>query len=164
MRDNTLKMLFAAFPVMLLTACGGDDAAEAPVGDPGAVSRIETAAPAQDGPRVEITEPAEGATVPGQNIRVVLATHGARVEPADNRQTPGRGHHHIFIDEDVSAPGEPIPPTSETVIHMGNGAEEFVIPTLTPGQHRVITVFAYGDHVPNPEVATDTVNFTVAAQ
>lgn len=145
-------------PLFALAGCGGDAGENVVVSD--------GAAPAADPnrARVEIVEPAEGATVSGTDVRVVLATYGARVEPADNRRTEGRGHHHIFIDEEVSAPGAPIPPTSETVIHMGSGAEEYVIPSLAPGPHRVIAVFAYGDHVPMESVAQDTVNFTVAAQ
>lgn len=152
----------AVIPLLLL-GCAGEEADEGAVVEGPEVADV--AEPAMvEGPRVEITSPAEGATVPGDSILVTLVTHDAIVEPADARQTPGRGHHHIFIDEDVTSPTEPIPPTSETIIHLGTGAEEFVIPTLAPGPHRVIAVFAYGDHVPNTEVAQDTVNFTVAAE
>lgn len=156
------RLGLALVPFLALAGCAGDAAEEGAMEEPGVVAEEPEMAAEPAGARVEIVEPAEGATVPGADVRVVLATEGAQVEAADNRQTPGRGHHHLFIDEEVSSPTEPVPPTSETIIHMGNGAEEFVIPTLAPGPHRVIAVFAYGDHVPNTEVAQDTVNFTVA--
>ena len=160
--DWSRRAAVAAIPLLLL-GCAGEEAEEGVVLEEPEMAEVAEPMMAE-GPRVEITAPAEGATVQGDSILVTLVTHDAIVEPADARQTPGRGHHHIFIDEDVTAPGAPIPPTSETIIHMGNGAEEFVIPTLAPGPHRVIAVFAFGDHVPNTEVAQDTVNFTVAAQ
>lgn len=156
-----LSRLAMAIPLAVLVACGGDDAAEE-AEMPEEMAEAPTMEMEDDRPRVEITAPADGSTVDGSEVTVTLATHGARVEAADNRQTEGRGHHHIFLDDDVTAPGEPIPPTSETVIHMGDGSEEYTFSDLEPGEHRVIAVFAYGDHVPNAGVAQDTVTFTVS--
>jgi hypothetical protein len=115
----------------------------------------------EDAARVEIVEPAEGSTVSGNEVRVVLETFGAQVEPADNRQTEGRGHHHIFLDQDLSPDAEPIPAGAEGIVHMGNGAEEYVLTNVPPGEHRLIARFAYGDHTPIPSVRADTLTFTV---
>ena len=73
-----------------------------------------------------------------------------------------RANHHLFIDVDPSASDSVIPKTAQ-IIHLGNGASEV---TLTPeqlprGKHRIIAVFAWGDHVPMKGVRADTVTFTV---
>jgi len=145
---NASRLMIPGGALVLLAACGGGsgDSAEA------------ASAPAN---RVEIVEPANGSTVLGPDVRVVLTAHGVRVEPADNRQTSGRGHHHIFLNEDLSPVGQPIPPTAGGIVHLGSGAEEYLIEGIEPGDHRLIAWFAYGDHVPINEVGADTVFFTV---
>lgn len=136
----------AVGPVLLLAGCegGGEGGGEA------------------SGARVEIVSPADGSTVDGAEVRVVLETYGATVEAADNRQTEGRGHHHIYLDTDLTPANEPIPAGVDGIVHMGNAAEEYVFTNLAPGEHRLIARFAYGDHTPIESVAADTVVFTVA--
>jgi Domain of unknown function (DUF4399) len=129
---------------------------------PLALAGCEGGGEAEDSARVEIVEPAEGSSVSGQEVRVVLETFGAQVEAADNRQTEGRGHHHIFLDQDLTSANEPIPAGAEGIVHMGNAAEEYVFTNVPPGEHRLIAVFAYGDHTPIAGVRADTVNFTVS--
>jgi hypothetical protein len=110
--------------------------------------------------RVEILEPADGDTV-GPDVRIVLRTEGVVLEPAQGERVPGRGHHHIFVDTEVTPASEPIPRQVEGIVHLGTGASQFTLRGLTPGEHRLIAVLAYGDHVPMERVVTDTVTVRV---
>jgi hypothetical protein len=46
-------------------------------------------------------------------------------------------------------------------VHLGTGTSEYTVASLAPGRHRIIAVFASGDHVPMPSVARDTVTVIV---
>jgi hypothetical protein len=109
---------------------------------------------------VEILEPADGAVLAGPDVRVVLAAHGVDIVPAGTQQE-NSGHHHLFIDRDVSPPGQPIPAGEPGVVHLGGGQTEYLIKGLSPGTHRVIAVVGDWAHVPVGTVAADTVTFTV---
>ncbi|MEX2582493.1 MAG: DUF4399 domain-containing protein [Gemmatimonadota bacterium] len=149
--------------LFVLAGCAGGDGPDAGAELDTGVEVEAEAMPAMEGPRVEIVEPAEGSAISGSEVTVVLRTEGAQVVPADNRQTPGRGHHHLFLDQDLSPAGAPIPPTGGGIVHMGDASEQYTFTDVAPGEHRIIAQFAYGDHVAIPEVRTDTVTFTVAA-
>ena len=73
----------------------------------------------------------------------------------------GAGHHHLFLDTDVSEPGVPVPTVPGAVIHMGDGSSEYVLEGVEPGEHRLISVVADGLHVPLQPWVVDTVTFTV---
>jgi len=109
---------------------------------------------------IEIVEPADGVVLAGPDVRVVLEAHGVDIVPAGNQQE-NSGHHHLFIDADVSPMGEPIPAGHPGVVHLGGGQTEYVIEGLGPGEHRVIAVLGDWAHVPDGTVAADTVTFTV---
>lgn len=111
-------------------------------------------------PRAVIVLPAEGDTL-GPDVRVALGAEGVEVVAADGQRMAGRGHHHLFIDTDLSPPGAPIPAGVPGIVHIGTGASESSVPGLAPGEHRIIAVLAYGDHVPMEGVATDTVRVVV---
>ncbi len=81
---------------------------------------------------VRIETPRDGAVVNADSVQAVLAASGVEIVPADGELTPGRAHHHIFVDRE-----------------------------LTPGRHRLIAVLALGSHVPVDPWAVDTVYFTV---
>ena len=121
----------------------------------------EEAAPAAMQPRVEIVQPAEGDTVTGSEVQVVLAAHGIRVAPAQGERVEGEGHHHLFVDRDPTPMADTIPKEGQGIYHLGTGAEEFTLQNVSPGEHRLIAVFAWGDHVPIPRVQADTVRFYV---
>jgi len=108
---------------------------------------------------VSILEPADGSTVTGPTVTVRLATNVPLVQAGD--MTPGTGHHHLFLDGDLSAEGEPIPTVPGTVVHMGNAASEFTFDAVAPGRHRLIAVVADGAHFPLVPFVVDTVIFTV---
>lgn len=136
-------------------ACGRERAAEE--------RRAEEAAPEAMARRVEIVLPTDGDTVVGSDVHVILRAYGVKVAPALGERVEGEGHHHIFVDKDVTPPGDSIPKEVAGIIHLGTGAEEFTVKGLAPGAHRLIAVFAWGDHVPIPDVATDTVHIHVKA-
>jgi hypothetical protein len=136
-----------------LTACGApaDDAAPADTPPEAAVAGTRT---------VTILEPADGATVMGPVVNVRLATTGVPIVPAGDL-TPGTGHHHLYLDADVTGPTEPVPTVPGSIVHMGNAESEFRFDSVQPGQHRLIAVVADGVHVPLQPWVVDTVMFTV---
>ena len=129
-----------------LAACGGaEEAAEempAPIGT------------------VTIVAPANGSTVTGPNVTVRLAVTGVPILPAGD-MTPGTGHHHLYLDADLSPLATPVPTVPGSIVHMGNAASEFTFENVAPGQHRLIAVVADGVHVPLSPPVVDTVMFTV---
>jgi len=138
-------------------AASGDSAAATP--SPAADSR-----PAR---RVEILSPANGDTV-GPDFRVALGATGVTIELANNLHEDGRGHHHLFLNADVTGPDVAIPPNAPAtppvtaqIVHIGTGASEHTFTGVAPGPHRIIAVIAYGDHKPMAGTATDTVNVVV---
>jgi hypothetical protein len=108
---------------------------------------------------VEILSPAAGVGV-SLPLTIRLGATGVLVIPATGVREEGKGHHHLVIDGDAPADSLPLP-QPPVAIHMGNGATERVIDSLPPGPHRVIAIFAYGDHVPMTNVRRDTVTFIV---
>lgn len=136
--------LIAGLP-FFLAACGGERAAERAAAPPA---------------RAMIVQPADGDSV-GPDVRLTLGAEGVEVVAADGQRVQGRGHHHLFIDTDLTPPGSVIPAGVPGIVHIGTGASEWTVSGLTPGAHRIIAVLAYGDHVPMEGVATDTVRVMV---
>jgi hypothetical protein len=108
---------------------------------------------------VTIAHPANGDSV-ASDLTVHLQVAGARVVPASGARAEGEGHYHIFVDIDPT-PRDQLIPTGPGIYHLGNGADSLRLTGLAPGSHRLIGVFAYGDHVPIPTVGTDTVTVVV---
>jgi len=115
----------------------------------------ERASPPVNSAAVHILSPADGDTVPA-DVVVRLGVTGARVVPATGIRVEAEGHHHLFVDADLT-PADSIIPKTDGIYHIGSGADSLLLQGLTPGRHRIIARFAYGDHVPMPGVATDTV-------
>jgi hypothetical protein len=143
---KTLALMTACS--LAVVACGGSDEADDMEGMPMEVMHT-----------VSITEPADGSTVTGPAVTVRLATNVPIVVAGD--MTPGTGHHHLFLDGDLSPVGAPIPTVPGTVVHMGNAASEFTFDAVSPGRHRLIAVVADGAHVPLVPPVVDTIFFTV---
>ncbi len=135
----------ALLACVLLTACSGE-APPPPPPPPATVS---------------IDVPTAGLVSAADSLRVRLSSSSIEIVPADGEPTPGRAHHHLFLDMDVTPPGEPIPKQVQGITHLVTGAAEFTLKRLSPGQHRLIAVLALGDHVPLEPSAVDTVFFTV---
>ncbi len=107
---------------------------------------------------VIIAEPADGAVVDGPDVRIMLQARNVGIRPAGTDE-PNTGHHHLFVDRDVTPVGEPIP-AEPGIIHLGGGQTEYVLEALDPGEHAVIAVLGDHRHV-RLAVGTDTVRFTV---
>ncbi len=110
-------------------------------------------------PAVTISAPADGDSV-SQPFTVTLAAAGVEVVAATGTAEPGKGHHHLVIDGDVPSDSLPLP-KPPLVFHLGSGATEHVLDSLPPGPHRIIAVFAGGDHVPMTSVKRDTLTVVV---
>jgi hypothetical protein len=114
----------------------------------------------QEPPRVSIEFPTEGAEVEGPDVLVRLAAQNIRIVSADIHE-PGTGHHHIFVNTDLTPLRDTIPSGVPGIIHMGQGQTEFLVTGLEPGEHRLIAVLADHAHVPLDPPAVDTVHFRV---
>lgn len=111
--------------------------------------------------RVRITSPEAGAVIASDSLRIVLSASGVAIVAADGIATPGRAHHHVFLDAELSPAAEPIPGGTPGIYHLGKGDSTLVVSGLAPGRHRLIAVLALGNHVPLVPWAVDTVHFTV---
>lgn len=138
----------ASAALVLLAACGG----EAPPSD----DAPETVSAAS----VVIVEPADGAIVEGGDVTVRLDVSNVRIVAAGDT-TSGTGHHHLYLNHDLTPASEPVPTIPGAVVHMGDGSAEYVFENLPAGEHRLIAVVADGVHVPLQPWVVDTVRFTV---
>ncbi len=62
---------------------------------------------------------------------------------------------------DAVPAGAAIPAGVPGIVHLGTGAGEWTVSGLAPGEHPIIAVLAYGNHVPMEGVAADTVRVVV---
>ncbi len=111
---------------------------------------------------VRIVTPEEGAVLSGESIVINLSAAGIDIVPADGLPTPGRAHHHVFLDVPLPAAGSPIPVDLPGVVHLGKGDSTLTLTDVAPGEHTLIAVLALGNHVPLDPWAVDTVRFAVA--
>ena len=127
----------------------------------GAAAGLPQAAPAQARrvAKVKITSPTDGATV-AVPVKVTLQATGVRIVPA-TVERPGTGHHHLFVDHDLTGINDTIPKGTPGIIHLGRGQTEFLLDSLAPGPHRIIAVVADWRHIPLNPLVADTVRFTV---
>jgi hypothetical protein len=109
---------------------------------------------------VTILEPAQGAVVEGTTVAVRLAVAGFPIVEAGD-MTPGTGHHHLYLDADLTAADEPVPTVPGSIIHMGDASSVYTFEGVAPGEHRLIAVVADGAHFPLQPWVVDTVTFTV---
>ena len=140
----------------LLAACGGE-APEADMSSSGADDLPMSEEPIGT---VSIVEPVNSADIMGNTVTARLTVDGFPIVQAGD-MTPGTGHHHLFLDADVTSLTEPIPTVPGSIVHMGNGASEYTFENVSAGEHRLIAVVADGAHVPLRPLVTDTVVFTV---
>lgn len=147
MRIFPIQKISAVGLITVMAACGGADAPE---------TTAEAAT-------VTFVQPTDGATVTGPDVNISLAVTGVEIAPATDTR-PGTGHHHIYINDDVTGTTESIPMDLPNVRHFGTGVEEFALTGLEPGQHRLIAVVADAQHVPLNPLVVDTITITVVAQ
>jgi len=110
---------------------------------------------------VSILEPTDGSVLMTDEVVVRLSADGYEVVPA-GEIVEGTGHHHLYLDADLTDGTVPVPSIPGTVVHMGDGASEYTFSNVGPGEHRLIAVFANGVHMPMQPWVVDTVMFTVS--
>lgn len=120
----------------------------------------EDAPPAEPSFTVSITDPADGAEIDGPSVTVSLSVEGVLITPA-GEVAAGTGHHHLYLDADLTAPGAPVPSEPGRIIHMGDGSEAYMFEDVEAGEHRLIAVVADGMHIPLQPWVVDTIRFTV---
>lgn len=108
---------------------------------------------------VEIVEPADGATV-SNPVHVVLRASGVEIVPAADERA-GTGHHHLYVDRDLTPLADTMPRGTTGLLHLGSGQTEFFLDSLAPGPHRVIAIIGDWQHRSLDPPAIDTVNFVV---
>jgi hypothetical protein len=151
--SSRLRGIPVALLVCASTACGGD-APEAEPDDAGLVP------PPAAMPTSIIMEPAEGATLPAGDIRVVLGAENIMILPAGDT-TANSGHHHLILNAPVPAVGAPIPPAgTEGYTHLGQAQTEYVYTGLPAGSYTLVAVLGDMVHQVLPQMS-DTVHFTV---
>jgi hypothetical protein len=110
---------------------------------------------------VTITAPADEATIMESAVPVTLAVSGIELAPVAE-QRPGTAHHHLYLDQDLGSPTEPIPVGIPGIVHLGQAQTGFQWDSVAPGPHRIIAILADPAHRPLVPSVTDTVHFVVA--
>lgn len=155
------RMVTAGLAVTLvafLGACGDDDDDDAvDAGSDETEEATTTTAAAEPAASVQITEPADGATVTSP-VTVKMAATGFVIEPAgDGTVTEGHGHFHVMIDSGCVAVGEVVP-SDATHVHFGKAQTEAPL-ELAPGEHTLCLQAGDGAHTALP--LTDEIKVTV---
>lgn len=157
--DPIVRASSSLYLCAVLWACGTGEPGPpegAPPSDPGTA---EASAGEPIG-TVTIEEPVYSGDVMGTSVTVRLSVTGFPVVPAGD-MTPRTGHHHLFLDADLTAPDEPIPTIPGQIVHLGTGDSTYTFENLSIGQHRLIAVVADGAHFPLQPWVVDTVVFNV---
>lgn len=142
-----ISRIMALLVLVLFAGCAAQSGGDS-------VSTVSSA-----GKSLAITQPATLANV-SSPLKVCMATNGYTVEPAKKGVNPGKGHHHLIIDNDIPSDlSKPIA-KDDTHIHMGDGSTCKTI-NLAKGQHTITALFAQGNHVPYNPPVTDSVTVTV---
>lgn len=144
------RLALSTLLVPLMVACGGEGGTPESGEQP-------SMTPART---VTIMSPADGSEVMGPDVTVELSVSGVQIVPAGD-MTEGTGHHHLYLDADLTAPDAPVPTVPGSIIHMGTGDSIFTFEDVSSGEHRLIAVVADGLHVPLQPWVVDTVTFTV---
>lgn len=144
-------LLFLPFA---LAACGG--------GEPESEAMPEMEEATTSTGTVTIVTPMDGALINGDEISVTLSST-VQILPAGD-MTPGSGHHHLYLNADLTPAGQPVPTVPGSIIHMGDASAAYTFEGVEPGEYRLIAVVADGLHMPLQPWVVDTVTFTVANQ
>jgi len=130
--------LLGALLLLLLAACNGDPGASVA---PSLGPRPSSAA------TVEVVEPAQGETLTGTSVHVVLKLTGATiVTQTTTTIRPDEGHIHLYVNN--------------LLVSMNYGLEQDV--PVQPGTYAVKAEFVAADHAPfSPRVWSGETVFTV---
>ena len=143
-------LITLAVPFALVACGGGSDAdtADTPMEEPAAAS-------------VTIVTPMNGAQIAGTQINVNLSTTVPIVPAGD--LTEGTGHHHLYLNAELTPADQPVPTVPGSIVHMGDASATYTFEDVEPGEYTLIAVVADGVHVPLQPWVVDTVSFTVVA-
>lgn len=149
-----MKSTLSALAITLIAAACGGQAGEDAAAEDGAAE-----APASAAPSVTILAPAEASFQEEKDVTVWLRSTLPIVPAGD--MTPGTGHHHLYLDADLGDMSAPIPTVPGSIVHIGDGSNEYIFEDVSSGPHRLIAVVADGAHVPLQPLVVDTVAFVV---
>ncbi len=145
------RALIALSLPFVLVACGSGSDADSP--------DMPMEEPA--GNSVTIVTPVSGAQISGNQINVNLSST-VTILPAGD-MTEGTGHHHLYLNSDLTPADQPVPTVPGSIIHMGDASSSYTFEDVEPGEYRLIAVVADGVHVPLQPWVVDTVTFTVVS-
>lgn len=167
---NKFRLPLAATAVLLLLgACGQQqaepvDAAE-PAAEPAAEAATATSPPAAlprtaspEGANLFFISPADGDTV-ASPVTIEFGLEGMDVVAAGVNE-PHSGHHHLIVDAGLPDLGLPIP-ADANYIHFGDGSTSTEL-ELEPGEHTLQLLLGDHLHIPHdPPVMSETITVTV---
>jgi len=158
--NRTLNLLpLSAF--LLLAACGGADTEMDDASDQMDAAPTESASKAPpEGATVRITSPADGAEIAGTEVTVTLEGIGIPLAPG-GEFLEGTGHHHLFLDQEVTTAGFPIPSGVDGIVHLGLMETEYTFTELTPGEYTITAMMADGLHFPFDPPVLVSITITV---
>ena len=102
-----------------------------------------------------------GAQIAGNQINVNLSST-VTILPAGD-MTQGTGHHHLYLNAELTPADQPVPTVPGSIVHMGDGSSTYTFEDVEPGEYTLIAVVADGVHVPLQPWVVDTVSFTVVS-
>ncbi|HEX2625382.1 MAG TPA: hypothetical protein VHL56_00580 [Candidatus Limnocylindrales bacterium] len=147
-RSHRAPALLAALTTVVLgvAACSTPAATAPPVTLTPASSPTLGPRPSSEA-TVQIAEPANGATIVGDSVHVVLKLNGAKIVTATTTNIrPDEGHVHLYLNGQI--------------VSMNYGLEQDL--PVTPGTYVFRAEFVAADHAPfNPRVESAEVVFTV---
>ena len=143
-------LIALALPLSLI-ACGGGSDTDA----------LETSMEESETASVTIVTPMNGAQISGTQINVNLSST-VPILPAGDL-TEGTGHHHLYLNAELTDADQPVPTVPGSIVHMGDASSTFTFEDVEPGDYTIIAVVADGVHVPLAPWVVDTVTFTVVS-
>lgn len=115
--------------------------------------------PSPPNAEAHIIWPQDGAVITGGKLWVRMGLRNMGVCPK-GVDFPNCGHHHLIVDSELPAGGEPIP-SDRNHLHFGAGETEARI-ELPPGRHTLQMLLGDKDHVPHdPPVHSRKITITV---
>ena len=139
-RQHLLAGLLAAVLLAVVAGCTGDQQATHPT--------VGSTGPRPSSPAtVAIVEPAQGATITGDAVHVMLRLDGATIVPQTSTEIrPDQGHVHLYVNG--------------VLVSMNYGLEQDL--PVTTGSTVLKAEFVAADHAPfSPRVWSTEIVFTV---
>ncbi len=165
---RSLRMLIPAVAMlaavaMLLPACSGSsESSSESQENEGMASTGDDMSGSQ--PMIQITEPADGATLPpGKVVVNVQVSNFQLVDKLGQPAEPGQGHIHYFLDvTPPTTPGKPA--TVQNGMFAPSAKTTYTFDDVKNGPHMVAVELVNNDHTPLQPAVVDSVHFTVEEQ